>query len=104
MKGRTPTVEEKRWLDSICLLGCIDCQREMGIYSPAEPHHIDGKTKPGAHLNTIPLCPAHHRFGLNDAMGVSRHPHKAEFECMYGTEQEFLEATQRMIGHESTCT
>ena len=55
VKGRTPTKEEKEWMDFICQQGCIVCHNEIGVFSPCEPHHIDGKTQAGAHFLTIPL-------------------------------------------------
>jgi len=63
MKGRTPNKEEKAWLDAICQIGCCVCRNEFQLFSPACPHHIDGKTKLGAHFLTIPLCGQHHQTG-----------------------------------------
>ena len=94
MKGRKPVLEEKKWLSKISEMGCIVCLEEMGIYSPAMPHHIDGKTKPGAHFNTIPLCHQHHQSGRCDQECVSRHPYKAMFAKKYGTEAELLQKTR----------
>jgi len=97
LKGRAPTAEERRWLDAICQLGCIVCLREHGVYSPAVPHHIDGKTKPGAHKLTIPLCYPHHQGGKDCAEYTSRHPHKARFERRHGTENELLTYCQELV-------
>lgn len=63
MKGRTPTAEESRhmtWL--VETFGCWCCSR-MGIENRIEDvgiHHTEGKTKPGAHFKSIPLCDGHH--------------------------------------------
>lgn len=88
MKGRRPNKEERRWLASICELGCIVCKRELGLFSEATPHHIDGKTKPGAHFKTIPLCGRHHQIAGEGY--ETRHFNKARFEKDYGTECELL--------------
>jgi len=98
MKGRKPSAEEQRYLDSLRELGCIVCLETMGIFSPAVPHHMDGKTKPGAHLRSFPLCYEHHQGGKNDWQCVSRHPHKARFEERYGSEDELLEKTRERLG------
>lgn len=95
--GRTPTKEEKAWLDAIGEIGCIVCKVHHDTFTPASPHHIGGKTKPGAHLNTIPLCGLHHQGGNDCAEYTSRHPYKARFEARYGTEAELIEITRGMI-------
>lgn len=97
MQGRTPTKHEKQWLDAVTQLGCIVClKEELGI-SPASPHHIDGKTKPGAHLLTIPLCWRHHQEGSDCEEWTSRHPHKVRFEARYGDEMFLLELTKQSL-------
>ena len=97
MKGRTPTKSERQWMNAICQIGCIVCRNEYGVFSPAVPHHMDGKTKEGAHLKTIPLCGAHHQTGEGC---ISRHPYKARFEAEYGTEEELLEQCRDIISDE----
>ena len=84
-------------MDSISQVGCIVCKLLYDAYTPAEIHHIDGKTKPGCHLLTIPLCYEHHREGANNDLYVSRHPFKAEFEKRYGTEMELLEKLKELV-------
>ena len=101
MKGRNPNKEEKRWLDAISEFGCIVCYNEHSVFSPASPHHIDGKTKAGAHFNTIPLCAMHHQTGGCDGNCVARHPYKFQFEQTYGTEQQLLKQIQGLIYDES---
>lgn len=88
MKGKNPTKKEKEHMDRIVEEGCCVC-RQLGYgYSPAEVHHLDGKTKEGAHLKTIPLCPVHHRTGQ---YGIALHQGKAEWVKRYGSEESFLE-------------
>ncbi len=89
MKGRTPTVFEKRFLDAIAGLGCVVCIKYLGVETPAAVHHMDGKTKPYAHIKVLPLCKHHHQIKSNKGLWVSRHGDgRAAFEAEYGTEVE----------------
>ena len=97
MKGRAPTSDEKKWMDFICEYGCIVCRNEYGVFSPASPHHMDGKTKPDAHFLTIPLCFNHHQSGRNDEECVARHPYKKAFEIKYGSERTLLKQMQDYV-------
>jgi hypothetical protein len=106
MKGRSPTAEEKRYLSAVADLGCIVCHLHYGQTTPAEIHHIDGKTKPGAHFQVLPLCWLHHRSGRDDFVGASRHSvhargGKRAFEARYGTEAELLEKVQELLSAKS---
>ena len=96
--GRTPAASERRWLDAITRLGCIACLLDLYVWSEPSPHHTVGKTKPGAHYLTIPLCWRHHQAGDDCAEYTSRHPHKARFEARYGAEAELIQATLDRIG------
>jgi|TARA_R110000850_G_scaffold206196_1_gene332438 hypothetical protein len=98
MKGRTPTVEEKKWMSAISDFGCVVCKKFLGVTSPAEIHHIDGKTKPEAHFNSIPLCYLHHRAGEDNERFTSRHPSKAKFVERYGAEHDLREYVREKIG------
>ena len=98
MKSRNPTRAEREWMDAIVTHGCVVCRKEFGIFTETEIHHLDGKTKPGAHLKAIPLCYRHHRDGEDCSVYTSRHPFKKRFEERYGTEQELLESLQRELG------
>lgn len=98
MKGRSPTADEQRYMDAATRLGCIVCCLHHDTYSPATVHHIDGKTKPGAHFRSIPLCYLHHQGGADCAEYVSRHPYKKRFEVRYGSEHHLLAETRRRIG------
>lgn len=97
---RTPTVAEKRWMDAITAIGCIACRIDGRPGVPGAVHHLlRGGFRIG-HLHTICLCdPGHHKDG--GPMGlVSRHPWKARFEARYGTEEELLELSRRLVGEE----
>lgn len=93
MKGRSPSVSEKRHMNAVQALGCVCCRLDLGVFSPAEIHHVIGKTKPGAHMKVLPLCYRHHREGSDKEEYVSRHPHKRAFEDRYGKEEYLLEQT-----------
>jgi len=97
LRGRSPTKVEKDWMDAISNLGCIVCKIHYDCMTPAEIHHIDGKTKPNAHLMSLPLCYKHHREGVNNDMYVSRHPFKREFEKRYGKQTDLLKKLQEII-------
>ena len=97
MKGKSANKQEKAWMSAICELGCCVCRNELGLFSPAMPHHLSGRTKEGAHYQTIPLCFLHHQSGRNDPECVSVHPYKAEFEKRYGKQAELLKQVQGLI-------
>jgi len=90
-KGRPPTAEEARFMDAIAQLGCVACRKD-GWHNPdVSIHHIDGRTKPGAHLLVLPLCAGHHQDGTGpNATLIAVHPYKARFEASYGTQRELL--------------
>jgi len=85
-------------MNAIVEHGCIVCRAFMDTYTPAEIHHISGKTKPGAHLNTLPLCYWHHRSGADNHTVTSRHPFKTEFVRRYGSESDLLEEIKLRVG------
>ena len=90
---------EKRWLDAITQLGCIVCLLFEKFYSPAEPHHLLSGGRRRGHLYSIPLCPGHHRFGLNDDRATSRDQCRRRFEARYGTEESLLARTRELVAH-----
>lgn len=97
MKSRSANAVDKKWMSDITQLGCCVCHRQFNVFSEAEVHHIDGKTKDGAHLNSIPLCVRHHRAGQDNDSYTSRHPFKYRFEERYGTQLSLLEWTRSKI-------
>ena len=98
MKQRTPDKEDKEWFKKARQVGCIVCvtQSYMQPFDCPEEHtamhHIDGKTKNGSHLKTIPLCPYHHQDGPN-----ARHVNKTRFVGLYGSEEYLLEKTKELV-------
>ncbi len=101
MKGRHPTADEARFMDQVGALGCIACAKD-GIVNPwVSLHHIDGRTKPGAHMLVLPLCAPHHQQDDTDPVGrLSVHGHKAQFTECYGTELELLAEVKQRLGGE----
>ena len=97
MKGRTPTADEAQWMNDVRSLGCIVCRREGKGETPAEIHHLDGKTKVGAHYHVIPLCYFHHREGSANPQFISRHPYKRRFEERYGTELDLMFEVELLV-------
>jgi hypothetical protein len=96
MKGKAPSKAEKALHDRIAALGCIACHLD-GLFNPyVSIHHIDGRTKPGAHLKVLALCAPHHQTGGEDAPAI--HPWKARFEQKYGTQAELLALTLERVG------
>lgn len=94
MKGRKPSAEEKRHLNRVGDMACIVCSLNCLGDTPAAIHHLEGKTKPGAHFKVIPLCGTHHQTG---GYGVALHAGKKEFERRYGTENYLLEQTNKLL-------
>jgi hypothetical protein len=86
-----------RWYGKLVDLGCIVCLNELGVRSPPDMHHIHKFGRRVDDFHTIPLCPNHHRSGVNSPMYVSRHPWKKEFEKRYGTEWELYEQVKKLV-------
>lgn len=84
-------MKKENWYRALTDMGCIVCLNELGVVSPPDIHHILKNGQRVDDLHTIPLCPNHHRSGVNNAKYVSRHPWKAEFEKRYGTEWDLFE-------------
>jgi len=94
---RTPTAEERRWMDAITSYGCIACRIDGRGFVPAAVHHILRGGQRIGHLFTLPLCdPGHHQNG--QMLGVvSRHPWKTRFEAIYGAELDLLAELQQAL-------
>ena len=91
-------MSEKDWFDQIQQLGCIVCLNEGRGVSPPDVHHLhQNGNRRVSHLHTIPLCPNHHRSGVNNEEYVSRHPWKKEFERRYGSEWDLFEQTKERV-------
>lgn len=105
MKGRPPTADEQRFMTAIAALGCIACRKDGRHNAVVSIHHIDGRTKPGAHLLVLPLCGPHHQQDDTDPWErVSVHGRKATFRAIYGTEHELLAECLTLIRNSETAT
>jgi len=98
MNGRTPTAEEKVWLQASKELGCMACivsRLAAPWETPTEytaNHHIDGTRIPGAHLLSFGLCAQHHQHGPD-----ARHVNKKVFESKFGTELYLLACARAYV-------
>lgn len=76
-------------MDAMCALGCLVCRKYYGVDSPCSFHHMDGRTKSGAHFHGYGLCSNHHQIAdtQKPRRWASRHGDgKAAFEAEYGSE------------------
>ena len=91
-----PTKTEKAFWDSLAnIVGCIACRLDGIMNHHCSIHHIDGRTKPGAHMKVLPLCDRHHQTGGEDAPSI--HPWKRRFEAKYGKQEDLLEMCIEII-------
>lgn len=94
LPGRYPTETEKQWLSLVKQTPCLACSKfHNQPNSVSEVHHIEGKTKQCAHLNSFALCAFHHRLKDNKKppRWISRHGNgKKAFEQRYMPENKFL--------------
>jgi len=109
LKGRAPTAAERVVMDALGKLPCVACLQH-GKESPLiSLHHIDGRTKPGAHLLQIPLCVYHHQHAAPEnvraefpwlvpvhADGVTGG--KAEFTKHNGSEKQLMDKAYSLAG------
>lgn len=94
---RTPTKDEREWMDAITSYGCIACRMDgLGVVPPAVHHILRGGVRMG-HLFTLPLCPAHHQHDSSSGL-IARHPHKMQFERKYGSEDSLLGKLRAELG------
>lgn len=109
LKGRTPTAAERVVMDALGKLPCIACLQH-GKESPLiSLHHIEGRTKTGAHFLQLPLCDYHHQHAAPATIRVEFpwlvpvHADgitggKAEFSKHNGTEQELMIKAYMLAG------
>jgi len=93
VKGKTRTKAEKAHQDAVAGLGCYCCNK-MGIFNDwVSIHHVDGRTKPGAHMKVIPLCSPHHDYHQPEGL----HANKARWEAKWGKQEQILIELQGML-------
>lgn len=101
MNGRDATKAEAEWIEKSKQIPCLVCKLYHNIPdTPAEYHHIDGQTKPGAHFKGFSLCARHHRIKDNQSppRWISRHGSgRVIFEARYMPEGAFLVVQQELV-------
>ncbi|MBA1179556.1 recombinase [Pseudomonas psychrotolerans] len=97
MKGKTPSAAEKRFHTALASLGCIACRMDGRLNLVVSIHHIDGRTRPGAHLRVLPLCAGHHQDGTGIPGLIAVHPWKRRFEDRYGSQDELLQRCHSLL-------
>lgn len=91
MKGKSPSAAQKRFHDMLChQVGCIACRADGAINDFVSVHHIDGRTKPGAHWLVLPLCAGHHQENTGIPGLIAVHPWKTRFIEQYGQQTDLL--------------
>lgn len=85
---------------AISRIGCTVCRIFYQVRSECHIHHAVGLKYRGMGMkardeHTFGLCPTHHQYG--NAHHPSVHGQPKEFEARYGTQEELLEATNKMI-------
>jgi hypothetical protein len=99
MKGRAPTAAEAQFMDRMGTLPCICCLKDGWENRDISLHHIDGRTKLGAHFLVLPLCGQHHQQDDSDPRGrISVHGRKATFQARYGKQMDLLAECMAMLG------
>jgi hypothetical protein len=97
MKGSSPTKSDRELWNRLAQLGCIACRKDGFFTSLVSIHHIDGRTKPGAHRKVLPLCAGHHQDGTGAPGLIAVHPYKARFEHRYGRQEDLLAECMQML-------
>jgi len=99
MKGKTRTKAEIDFQNKIAGIGCIVCLNNGVENHEVSIHHIDGRTKAGAHFKVLPLCYPHHQLKDNSKpkRWFTLHDNKAEFEREYGAQYELLSQCEGML-------
>jgi len=92
MKGSHVSRSTKLFWNALAsTVGCIACRIDGVLNTHVSIHHIDGRTKPGAHREVLPLCAPHHQQDDSDPLQrIAVHPNKAQFERRYGNQRELL--------------
>lgn len=102
MKGRAPTPAEQAFMDAVAKVGCLPCRKDRRENLHVSIHHIDGRTKEGAHFKVLALCAQHHQQDDSDPLQrISVHGAKKPFEARYGTQRELLAECIEIISGDS---
>lgn len=81
-------------------IGCCVCRIYYQTHSECHIHHLLGLKyrsmgRKASDYDTIGLCPTHHQHG--SAQHPSVHGQPAEFKRRFGSQEELLELTNKMI-------
>jgi hypothetical protein len=98
MRGTTPSKADKALWSAMAQLGCIACHKDGYDNPMVSIHHIDGRTKPGAHKLVLPLCAGHHQDATGKPGLLAVHPWKTRFESRYGKQTDLLAECLDMMG------
>lgn len=98
MQGRPVSPAEKLLHDRIAQMGCVACRQDGKLNTWVSIHHVHGRTKPGAHMQVLPLCAGHHVGDGTDTISV--HPWKKRFEERYGKQDDLVAAQWAELGVE----
>lgn len=88
---------EKEHMSKVASLGCLICNKMGFPDSPCELHHIKNLTgmgKKASSFEVIPLCPRHHRQGVE-----AYHYSPKTFTEKWGTQTKLLKDTLSMINN-----
>ena len=80
-------------------LGCIACRIRALGYSAPDMHHLLSGGRRRGHLETIPLCPAHHRGvgHVPELHGPSLALAPRRFRQEFGSDEELLRMTNELL-------
>lgn len=89
--------KEKARMNKLVRIGCVVCRRETGGWVEPEIHHVRRNLGIGQrrnHMETIPLCPEHHRTG---GLGVAFHAGEIEWIKRHGDELFLLDIVNEVL-------
>lgn len=105
--AKRATKAERERMARIKAFDCVACTitRVFRTATGVEVHHLLSGNKRRGHLFTIPLCPWHHRgdaggWGvkwMEANMGPSLARTSRKFRAVYGTDDELLERTNKLL-------
>lgn len=102
-----PTNADRKRFWQLHHLGCVACRKHVAAYRAPDVHHILSGGRRISHQATVPLCPWHHRGVVPDEfqdqrqaeriLGPSMAISPAGFKGTFGTQEELLAETNRLI-------
>lgn len=109
-KAKRPTVAEAARMARLKEMPCVACEQEKficRITNMIEVHHLLSGNKRRGHLFTIPLCLWHHRgesldlpwtaSKMRESFGPSLARASKQFHATFGTDDELLERTNKLL-------